>query len=216
MIKIFDLAEDPDLVRYVNLVGRAVAQFAPRRVPYRFAVLNTDMVAAFALPGGFVFITQGALARMENEAQLAGVLGHEIVHVAERHLEREIRSRAANQWVADEAKGMTGDVLQQRADALVKELFDMKLSRDKEDHADREGVLLASRTGYAAGGLAEFLGILAAEASKEENSRAFGQLMSTHPPFADRIDRLEQLAEIKAGGETMRARFEVMVSGNGP
>lgn len=216
MISIFDLAEDPDLLRYVNLVGRAVAQFAPRQLPYRFGVLNTDIVAAFALPGGFVFVTQGALQHMGNEAQLAGVLGHEIVHVAERHLEREIRSRATSKWVAEEARGMTGDFLQERADALVKDLFDMRLSRDKEDHADRDGVLLASKAGYAAGGLVEFLRTLAEASSKEENRRAFGQLMSTHPPFQDRVERLEQLAETKAGGQTVEARFDAVVSENGP
>src|SRR5258708_25097457 len=81
------ILESDSVNNYVNLVGNAVAQFAPRQVPYRFAVLDTAIIGAFATPGGFIFITKGALAGMKNEAELAGALGHEIIHVSERHLE---------------------------------------------------------------------------------------------------------------------------------
>ena len=83
----FGLLDSPKVQSYVNLVGSAVAQFAPRQVPYRFAVLNTDVIGAFAIPGGYIFITRAAMDAMKSEAELAGALGHEIIHVSERHLE---------------------------------------------------------------------------------------------------------------------------------
>ena len=72
MVAIFGLVDDPALEKYVNLVGLSVAQFASRDLPWRFGVLNTNMVGAFALPGGYVFVTKGSLSGMTNEAQLGG------------------------------------------------------------------------------------------------------------------------------------------------
>ncbi|MEO7653117.1 MAG: M48 family metalloprotease, partial [Bryobacteraceae bacterium] len=98
MIAIFGLVDNPALLRYVNLVGQSVAQFASRQLPYRFAILDTDIVGAYALPGGYIFLTRQALSGMKNEAELAGALGHEIIHVSERHLERAIRSKKSSAW----------------------------------------------------------------------------------------------------------------------
>src|SRR5208337_237767 len=104
MVAMFGLLDDAAVTRYVNLVGQAVAQFASRELPYRFGVLDADIVGAYALPGGFVFITRGALAGVTDEAQLAGALGHEVTHCAERHLQREIRSKKTSAWALQEAK----------------------------------------------------------------------------------------------------------------
>src|ERR1700730_7909644 len=111
MIAMFGVVDSPKLVRYVNLVGQAVAQYAPRQVPYRFGVLDSDIVGAFALPGGFIFITKTALEGMTKGAQLAGALGHEIVHVSERHLEAAIRGKKNSAWVAEEAKAKVSTTL---------------------------------------------------------------------------------------------------------
>src|SRR5262245_58843603 len=104
MVAMFGVVDAPNLVRYVNLVGRSVAQFSPRQVHYRFGILDSEIVGAFGLPGGFIFITKTALEGMINEAQLAGTLGHEIVHVSERHLETEIRGKKNSAWAVEEAK----------------------------------------------------------------------------------------------------------------
>src|SRR5260370_4930683 len=80
MIAVFGLVDNEKVVRYVNLVGQAGCQFASRQLPWRFGVLDSDIVGAFALPGGYIFITRAALSGMTNEAQLAGALGHEITH----------------------------------------------------------------------------------------------------------------------------------------
>jgi predicted Zn-dependent protease len=211
MIAMFGVVDSPKLVRYVNLVGQSVAQYAPRQVPYRFGVLDSEIVGAFALPGGFIFITKTAIEGMSNEAQLAGALGHEIVHVSERHLESAIRSKKNSAWASEEAKAKltsAPDYLSKKADAFLKDMFTMRLSRDKEDGADERGTLMAVQAGYAASGLLEFLRTLDAAQSKPQNQRAFGQLLATHPPFSDRIAHLAPIvANSSQSGKTLEARF---------
>ena len=211
MIAMFGVIEAPQIVRYVNLVGQSVAQYASRPVPYRFGILDTDIVGAFALPGGFIFITRTALEGMTNEAQLAGALGHEIVHVAERHQEAAIRGRKNSSWAVEEAraKALPGpDAWRKKADIFVSEMFNMRLSRDKEDGADERGTLMATQAGYAADGLMDFLRTLARVNAQPRNQRAFGQLLATHPPFEDRIAHLMPIvARSSKDGKTLEARF---------
>jgi predicted Zn-dependent protease len=211
MIAMFGLVDSPKLVRYVNLVGQSVAQFAPRQVPYRFGVLDSDIVGAYALPGGFIFITKTAVEGMENEAQLAGALGHEIIHVSERHLETAIRSKKNSAWAIEEAKSKTlpsTEYLRKKADAFVYDLFNMSLSQDKEEGADERGSLMAAQAGYSAGGLLEFLKTLSVVSAKPENKRAFGALLSTHPSFDVRIAHLTPvMAKSSKSGKTLEARF---------
>lgn len=212
MIAMFGLIESDTLNDYVNLVGTAVARFAPRQVPYRFGVLNTDMVGAFAMPGGFIFVTKGAVAAMKNEAELAGVLGHEIIHVSERHLETEIRSKKTSNWATQELKAVRApSIVEQnraRAEAVVGDVFNTSLSRDKEDGADDRGSMLAVQAGYAPDGLMHFLTTLKADTSSPKATKAFGQLFSTHPPLDDRISRLRAWVErTPKKGETLEQRF---------
>lgn len=216
MVAMFGLVDNPKQTRYVNLVGQAVAQFASRQVPYRFAILDTEIVNAFALPGGYIFITRAALASMSNEAQLAGALAHEIVHVSERHLETEIRSRRTSTWTVEEAK-TTSDpgrfLASHKGDALLNDLFNMKLSREKEDGADERGSLLAAKAGYASLGLLEFLQTMSEINKRSENARAFGQLLTTHPPFDERAEKLQGVVERSgASGKTLSARFRQYVA----
>jgi predicted Zn-dependent protease len=215
MIAIFGLVDNANTTRYVNLVGQAVAQFSSRQMPYRFGILDTEIVGAYALPGGYIFITRQALAGMKNEAELAGALGHEIVHVAERHLERAIRSKKTSAWAVEEGKARAtagSQYLNNKANAFVTDLFNTSLSRDKEEAADEQGTALAIKAGYAASGLRDFLKTLEQANSKPENKQAFGQLLSTHPPFEDRVARLNPIVDRAAGnGKTLEARFEANV-----
>ena len=211
MIAIFGLVDNEKATHYVNLVGASVAQFASRPMAYRFAILDTDIAGAFALPGGYIFITRAAVFNMKNEAQLAGALSHEIVHVSERHLEREIRGRKTSAWAIQEgvAANKSGDLARLHADALLKDLFTTSLSRDKEDAADEQGTRMAARTGYAASGLMDFLDTLKTLNEKAENRQMFGQLLSTHPSFDARIGRLAPVVKtLGSGGQTLDARFE--------
>ncbi|MFN0166503.1 MAG: M48 family metalloprotease [Bryobacteraceae bacterium] len=215
MVAMFGIVEDPNVVRYVNLVGSAVARQASRKLPYRFGVLKSEIVGAFALPGGYIFITQGAVAQMENEAQLAGALGHEVVHTADRHLETEIRSKRGSAWAIQEANTSrlaTPDAIKLRADAFLNDLFNTSLSKDKEDASDRGGATLAAKAGYAANGLLVFIEKLSTVSKKEENKRLFGQVLSTHPSFDSRIATLAELSKTSGDkGLTLEARFRGVV-----
>jgi predicted Zn-dependent protease len=217
MIAMFGVLDAPKLTRYVNLVGQSVAQYAPRQVPYRFGILDSEIVGAFALPGGFIFITRTAIEGMNNEAQLAGALGHEIVHVSERHLEAAIRGKKNSAWATEEAAAKANsapnylgsrEYATKQASAFVKEMLTMRLSRDKEDGADERGTLMAAQAGYAPNGLLEFLRTLAATQADPKKQRAFGQLLSTHPPFNERVARLQPIVEKSAkDGKTLEPRF---------
>ncbi len=215
MIAVFGLVEDPKIVRYVNLVGQTVAQYASRQLPWRFGILDTDIVGAYALPGGYIFITRTALTGMTNESQLAGALGHEVTHCAERHLERAIRSKKGSALAMEEANstGKTGDLQSIKADAFIKDYFNTSLGRDKEDAADEQGTQMAIKAGYNAAGLMQLLAAMRDAAEKPENKKMFGQLLSTHPSFDSRIARLQPIVtKAGMGGQTLEARFQAAMS----
>ncbi len=215
MVAMFGLVNDEKLTRYVNLVGSSVAQYASRPLPYRFAILDTDIVGAWSLPGGYIFVTRQSLASMKNEAELAGALGHEIVHCSERHLEKEIRSKKTSAWATEEAQKNSNvqEVMELKSDAMLKDLFSSSLSRDKEDQADEMGTQLAARAGYAASGLKDFLATLKTLNDNPANRRMFGQILSTHPPFDARIARLEPIIQSAgAGGATLESRFSAAIA----
>ena len=215
MIAMFGLVDDPELTKYVNLVGHSVAQFSPRPLNYRFGILDSDIVGAYALPGGFVFVTRAAISGMTNEAQLAGLLGHEIIHVAERHLEEQVRTNKGSTWAVEEARARTSAGFidwKRRADALLKDMFTMSLSQDKEESADVQGARMSFSAGYTAGGLLEFLKAMEAANENPAKKRMFGQMLSTHPPFPHRIAILEPVVDTTGGkGKTLEDRFQKAV-----
>ncbi|MCU1327654.1 MAG: peptidase Ste24p [Bryobacterales bacterium] len=214
MVAVFGLVEDPAITKYVNLVGNTVAQTASRQLPWRFGVLDSEIVGAYALPGGYIFITRAALSGMTDESQLAGALGHEIIHSAERHLEREIRGKKTSAWAMEEGKsvGRNSDLASLKADAFVKDLFNTSLSREKEDDADEKGVLMAAKAGYDPNGLVHVLTSMRDASLKPENKKMFGQMLSTHPSFDSRLARLQPVAAKAGGGETLQPRFAAAIA----
>jgi len=199
----YPVSQDTALTAYVNLVGLTVAGEDPRPdIVYRFAVLETPTVNAFSAPGGYIFITRGALDLMENEAELAGVLAHEVGHVNKRHVIEQLRRSDFMQSVQDQT-GITGAKLQQVVGQGSNVLF-TGLSRDNELQADSVGIELAASAGYDPGGLAAFIGRLASHG--EGITR---DLMATHPPPAVRIQKLQDLArrEHLTGGVLLTDRF---------
>ncbi len=187
----YSLVNDPALQHYVNLVGQAVAQQSIRHgeVPFRFGVLDTDDVNAFAAPGGYIFVTRGALKLMDSEAALAGVLGHEVAHVDQKHVLDEIRRSSVMNTVREESQ-LEGPLLDQIAELGGSMLF-MGLSREDEMESDSLGILYAVATGYQAAGLVQFLERLAAEEQAEgEVSEGIQEWMATHPSTGERLDAL--------------------------
>lgn len=215
LIHVLGLYDDPAMTFYVSQVGDALASHASRPMVYKFGVLKTDAVTAFGLPGGYVFITGGALKKMKNEAELAGVLAHEIAHVDNRHLEKEVRGKKLTSIAASEGfeqlgnRVPYGNYLQNLGTQIVTQALTQSYSRDKEDEADRKGTQLAATTGYSASGLRDFLASMKEDAAKNPNSkRETGIWGSTHPSFDERIAALTPIAAQYPGGATNEARFQ--------
>jgi len=210
LINVFGLYDNPDMVRYVNLVGNTVARQSGRSVQYHFGVLDTEVVTAVSLPGGYIFITRGALANLKNEAELAGVLAHEIAHIDRRHLEKEVRAQKTADFAKSEAASHVpaGAELVNIAGSVVTRALTLQVSRDKESEADKVGVEMSSKAGYDASGLRNFLQFLAAVPATPETKQALGLWGSTHPPLSDRINSLNSLLpSYPATGQKLAERY---------
>ena len=142
------------MTKYVTLVGNVLAQASSRPdLDWEFIVLDTDGVNAFAAPGGIVHITRGALGLIKSEAELAGVLGHEIAHITEKHTVNAIKKNKAVKLATDEAGGSRERLHRRKlADAAYDNIVEQGFDRGDEDEADKEGVRLANKAGYAPGG----------------------------------------------------------------
>jgi len=165
-------------------------------------VLNSDIVNAFALPGGYVYITRGLLALADTEAEVAGVIGHEIGHITARHSAERYSEGTLAQGAAILAGILTGsrEVLQLGATAA--NLFIASWSREQEFEADQLGVRYLSRTGYDADGMASFLSKLREDSILQAKmaglpATAVDQFhyMSTHPRTVERVEAARQSEE---------------------
>ena len=195
--------DDPELNRYVSSVGNFLAQTSERSdLDYTFTILDTPVVNAFALPGGYIYITRGLLALAENEAEVAGVLGHEIGHVTARHTaERYGQTVAAN--VAGVGLGVLLGGEAAQAGSALGGLLLRSYSREQEFESDMLGGRYLARAGYDTKAMAGFLSQLQAHsrleaelAGQPEKADSFN-IMQTHPRTADRIERaLEQSGAI--------------------
>lgn len=188
------LHSDMRLQAYVNQLGRWISlQSARPNLPWTFMVLDDPGFNAFAAPGGYVFVTKGLVDGARNEAELAGVLAHEIVHVVEKHhlkaLAKNARAGLATQLVASQLRNdLAGNVGAQFL-ALGKNLYAKGLDREDEYEADRKGVTLSARAGLDPYGLPSLLHTLA---SVRPDNPQYALALSTHPPTDARLDMLEQ------------------------
>ena len=212
----YHVVSDSNLVEYVNLVGLAVARVSPRanEITYRFNVLDSDDVNAFAAPGGYVFITRGALAMMQSEAELAGVLAHEIGHVDAKHVLEKIQRADMVKNVRQEAD-LHGALLDQVADLGAGMIF-TGFDRREEMEADSIGQVYAAAAGYRTDGLRSFLGRLQAAQQAASVPAGFRQrLARSHPDLGMRIDALTRQATAAkldpAAGEALTERFRAHV-----
>lgn len=197
------LVKDDGLQQYVNKVGRWVANQSERPdLPWKFGVIESNDLNAFAAPGGYVLITKGLYQTFQNEAQLAGVLGHEIAHVVKKHHLKVMQKQA----LLDMGAGLLGDKfgdnkLSQKAISTGAEISARNLDKSAEYEADRMGMILAYRAGYDVYGLPEVLQNMA-QINKNDDSVAL--LFKTHPHPDERLAQLgesagNQLDALKAG-----------------
>jgi len=187
------LVPDPALQRYVNHVGRWLAAQTERPdLPWQFGVLDSPNVNAFAVPGGTIFITRGLLDRMRNEAELAGVLGHEIVHVLRKHHLKAIQKGAQSSLAGDAMSMALKDRAGPARDKLIAfgtEMYSRGLDKGDELEADRLGIVIAARAGYDAYGLPSVLQTLQAMSAQDS---AIALMFKTHPAPGERLDSLSE------------------------
>lgn len=189
------LLGDQRIQQYVNNVGRWLALQTERPdLPWQFGVLDDDDINAFAVPGGYVFITRGLLARMKSEAELAGVLAHEISHVLKKHHLQAIKKGARTGLIAEFAEqalqqGGVDPALNKLISAGT-EVYARGLDKNDEFEADRMGVVIAARGGYDPYGLPAVLQTLQG-INPQDSSLAL--MFKTHPALGDRLDLLGNL-----------------------
>ncbi len=211
------LVNSPALQRYVNDVGYWVASQSSRKdLPWRFGVIDSAGINAFAAPGGYIVITMGLFSLLENEAQLAGVLGHEISHVVRKHhlkalqktLKRGIWAKIGVRALADDDY----EALEKVVNAGV-QLYASGLDRDLEFNADKRGVVLAARAGYDPYAL---LDVLTTIDSINPTEADLTVMLKTHPPTGKRLQKLAKLMDGQldryAKGRINTARFSTIAS----
>lgn len=209
-----DYKLDPALTSYVAGVGRKLAAVSDRALPYEFVVLNNSVPNAWALPGGKIAVNRGLLVELQSEAELAAVLGHEIVHAAARHgalaMQRGLLLQGA--LLATQVAAQRGDYggLTVGAASLGAQLLSQRNSRGAELESDLYGMRYMAAAGYdpnAAVTLQEAFVRLSEQTGRDQGRLA--TLFASHPPSAERVARnRETAATLPAGGDIGRERYQ--------
>ncbi|KAA3657231.1 MAG: peptidase M48, partial [Calditrichaeota bacterium] len=222
----YGIYDDQDLSAYVNEIGQKIAAISHRpNLEYTFRVVDSPIVNAFALPGGWVYFTRGILAHFNSEAELAGVMGHEIGHVVARHGAEQM-SKAQLAGIGLVGMSVISPDLAQFSDLAqvgVGLLF-LKFGRGQESESDRLGVEYSTKLGYDAKRMAEFFETIARLSSASGSS--LPDFLSTHPNPVDREKTVENLAEewqnkidykpLNKSPRDYLKRIDGMVYGNDP
>jgi predicted Zn-dependent protease len=239
IIQYYGLLDDPELTAYVAQVGQKVlekshmrrdntdAQF--RNTEFTFRVLNSSVVNAFALPGGFNYVTRGLLTHMTSEAQLAMVLGHEVAHVAARHASQQALQQQAGSLLlvgsailGQELLGIPAQNVLELGGTAAQLLF-LRYSRDAERESDRLGVEYAARAGYDASQGASFFTTL--KRLSNQSGSSIPGFMSSHPDPGEREKdimnrssnwRSQGYPQSFVGQEELYAAIEGMILGENP
>jgi predicted Zn-dependent protease len=176
--------------RYINLVGKTIAEVSDRpTLNFHFAILNSPEQNAFAAPGGYIFITVGLLKTLKNEAELAGVLAHEVAHVTKQHMLETIRRGAVLGSVSEltlTAMKQNPEMFSNAIDQMTELLFTKGLDKDKEFEADVVGIEYAYRAGYHPEGLRDYLQTLG-----KEEGHAESRFFTTHPSTTERVAKID-------------------------
>ena len=228
LVKAFDgLYDDPALQRYVARLGRLLQQTSEQpEPPFTFVILDSPEVNAFALPGGYVHVTRGLMALANDEAELAGVIAHEIGHVTARHS----AERYSHGLVAGLGAALLGAVIDSETVADFAQLaagaYVKGYSRSQELEADMLGVRYLSRSGFDAIAMSSFLETMGAESELERQMAgsggegALGGLFASHPRTADRVRKAAEATRAQFGGDRARdtylRRIDGMIYGDSP
>src|ERR1019366_6525457 len=188
------LITDPVVTEYVNRIGQNLVLNSDAKVPFTIKVIDSDEINAFALPGGFFYVNSGLVLRADEEAELAGVMGHEIAHVAARHGTRnatkgEIAQFATIPLILVGPGGWAGYGLYEGLNIAIPLGF-LKFSRDNEREADFLGLQYMYKAGYDPNAFVSFFEKVEAEERRHPGS--IPKVFSTHPPTPDRVQKAQQ------------------------
>lgn len=189
------IIQDPEVNRYINVLGDSIARLTSRGdLDWKFFIVNADEVNAFAVPGGFIYVNRGLIERAKNLSELAGVLGHEIGHVVERHSIKQMQQQQGAQIGVTLGCVLTGICGSEAAAAAINvggtALF-AKFSRDDEAQADSVGIANVIRAGISPKGVPEMFQILLDE--RQSNPGAVELWFGTHPTEESRISDTQRI-----------------------
>lgn len=201
--KEFTIYRNAEVTAYVQSVGDKVVRVCDRRdIEYHFAVIEKDELNAFAMPGGYIYIYTGLMKDLDDEAQLAAVLAHEVGHVTARHSTERLTAIYGYQLLASLVLGDNPNFWA----GLVADIFSttgmLAYSRKNEYEADRLGATYANAAGYDPGGMTDLLGKLAAMQQREPSK--LEELLTTHPPTSERLSRVKGMVVGMASPGTAR------------
>jgi predicted Zn-dependent protease len=186
------IIDDPTIAEYVNRLGQNLVRNSDAKVPFTIKVLDTEEVNAFALPGGFFFVNSGLILQADSEAALAGVMAHEIAHVAARHGTRQATRGQIAQYATLPlifAGGWTGYAVYQAASAAIPLGF-LKFSRGFESEADMLGLQYMYKAGYDPTSFVDFFEKV--ESLEKKKPGSLSKVFSTHPMTEDRIKAAQE------------------------
>ncbi|MEL6675283.1 MAG: M48 family metalloprotease [Bacteroidota bacterium] len=192
----FGLYDDPAIQKFIEEKGMAMAKLSHRpELEWKFRILDSPVVNAFAVPGGYIYFTRGIMAHFNNEAEFAGVLGHEIGHVTARHSARQYTKQTLGQIGLIAGLILSPDFREyaEQASQGMQLLF-LKFSRDHESQSDALGVQYSTQAGYDAREMADFFHTLE-RLSANPNGERLPEFLSTHPDPANRFENVGKMAE---------------------
>jgi len=220
------LVQSEEINRYVNQVGMWLAMHSERPdLPWRFGVIDSSAINAFAAPGGYIFITSAMIRQFDNEAQLAAVLAHEIIHVTQQHHLNAIKDGALREAITESlfvsaeayqdntgasSKEQQYSVWAKKVNGAAQDLYSRGLDRDDELQADQLGILLLADAGYDAYAFVDNLQVLAAISADDS---ALALMYKTHPTPEQRLEAMaEQIEKISSEGKLLSERFNLVMN----
>ncbi len=211
-----DYVVDHELTAYVSLVGQKLAAVSDRTLPYEFKVINSSVPNAWALPGGKISINRGLLTELQSEAELAAVLGHEIVHAAARHgaqsMSKGMLLQAGAAGAALATQGTSYANLAQMGAGLGAQLITQKYGRDAERESDFYGMQYMVRAGYDPQGAVNLQRTFVKLSEGKQQDWMTG-LFASHPPSQERVqNNIKLAATMPKGGEMGIARYRAKIA----